>query len=499
MKVGLFLIGLVAASVQAEVVLPSIFSNHMVLQREQANPVWGSAEPGEEVTVEFAGQKKTAVADEKGDWRVKLDPLPASSESRILRVSGFQSQVSISDVLVGEVWFCSGQSNMAWVLHSSNHADVEIASANYPHIRLLHVARLGAAEPKSDIEGEWVLCSPKTVGDFSATGYLFGRRLHNTLGVPIGLINNAWGGSPIESWIPRPVLDEAGEYEKMLSAWDERYARYTDETLAQEIADFEAWEKAGRPGAKQWRPTDIRTGRHRPANIYNAMVHPTVGYGMKGVVWCQGESNLGDPYAYRSLFPLLINTYRELWGQGDFSFYWVQLADFTVESEAPGKSNWAELREAQTMALDLPNTGEAIVTDIGEARDIHPRDKQTAAARLVRHALAKDYGVKMASDSPRFKSMEIRNGKALLTFDHVSSHLYAFDVPEVKGFAIAGADGKFVWANAKIVGRDQVEVWSDEVAEPFAVRYAWANNPVANLYDRVGLPVTPFRTDEEDI
>ena len=485
-----------ASALKAEVSLPSIFSDHMVLQRNHENPVWGRADPGEKITVEFGGQKKTTVAAADGMWRVTLDPMPANAEPQLLQVSGIKSQVSISDVLVGEVWFCSGQSNMGWVVNSSEHADLEIASANYPNIRLLRIPTVGAAELQSDFEGGWVKCSPETVGGFSAVGYFFGRRLHNTLGVPVGLVNNAWGGSPIEAWIPRDALDAAGSYEAMLSRWDKRYAEYSDEVLAREIAEFEAWEKAGRPGPKRWRPTDIRTGRHRPANIYNGMVHPTIGYGLKGVIWYQGESNLGDPYQYRSLFPLLITTLRERWGQGDFPFYWVQLADFSAEVPEPGDSNWAELREAQTMTLALPNTGEAVIIDIGEGRDIHPRDKQTAANRLVRHALANDYGYRMPSKSPRFKSMKIKGRKAVVTFDDVSSHLYAFDVEEVKGFAIAGTDKKFYWAEAKITGRDTVEIWSDQVDRPAAVRYGWANNPVVNLYNRNGLPVTPFRTDD---
>lgn len=500
MKLFIALWGLIVcvSTGMAEVRLPNVFSDHMVLQRNHENPVWGKADPGEKVTVEFAGQKKSAVANGRGDWRVLLAPLEASFEPGTMKIySSGNLQTEIGHILVGEVWMVSGQSNMAWVLHSSNHADLELASANYPNIRLFRIPMVGAAEKQFNVDAAWVPVAPDTVGGFSATAYLFGRRLYNTLQVPIGLINHSWGGSPIEAFIPRTALDEAGEYTEMLKKWDERYASYTDETLAKEIAEFEAWEKAGRPAPKRWRPTDIRTGRHRPANIYNAMVHPVQGYGIKGTIWCQGESNLGNPYQYRSLFPLLINTWRELWDQGDFPFYWVQLADYSDEQLEPGKSNWAELREAQTMTLSLPNTGEAVVIDTGEARDIHPRDKQTAANRLVRHALANDYGYKMPCKSPVFQSLDIEGNVATVTFDHVSSHLYAFDVPEVKGFALAGADGKFYWAEAKIVGKNKVEITSDNVDEPVAVRYGWANNPVVNLYDRIGLPVTPFRTDKD--
>ncbi len=476
--------------------LPNIFSDHMVLQRDQANPVWGKAEAGVTVSVSIADQQHQVKADGEGRWRVELNPMTASSEPKTLQVSAGDKQLAFQDVLVGEVWFCSGQSNMGWNVASSSHVDVELATANYPNIRLLQVPHLGAAEPQDEFEGKWEKCSRQSVAAFSAVGYFFGRQVHQALEIPVGLVNNAWGGSPIESWIPRDALDAAGEYQGMLSEWDKRYAGYSDEVLAAEIADFEAWEKAGKPAPRRWRPEDIRIGRHRPANIWNGMVHPTVGYGIRGIIWYQGESNLRDPKQYQSLFPLLINTMRERWGQGAFPFYWVQLADHSKETAVPqARSSWAELREAQTMTLVLPNTGEAVVIDAGEGRDIHPRDKQTVAMRLVRHALAKDYGIKMATESPRFQSMAVEGNKVIATFEHVQHGLYAFDVEEVRGFAIAGEDQKFVWAQARILDKNRVEVWSDEVTAPVAVRYAWADNPVANLYDRNGLPVTPFRTN----
>ncbi|VGO11899.1 hypothetical protein PDESU_00447 [Pontiella desulfatans] len=490
-----FVLGAGVAGPRAEVVLPNLFSNHMVLQRNLPNPVWGKADPGERVTVEFAGQKYETVADAQGDWRIKLSAMPANAKPQILRVSSVQSQVSITDVLVGEVWMCSGQSNMGWAIDNINDADMEVATADYPHIRLLQVPHVGTQEPQFNIDAQWKLCTPENVKGFTAPGYLFGRQLHTVLKVPVGLIYNAWGGSDLEAWLPRKVLEEAGQ-DEYLAEWDEYLSTYTDATLANDAVEYEKWLAAGKPGAKRWPPVDVRTAQKRPANIYNGKLHPTIGYGMKGVIWCQGESNIGRAYEYRALFPLLINSWREWWGQGDFPFYWIQLADHNDEKPEPGESYWAELREAQTMALQLPNTGEAVVIDLGEARDIHYRNKQTTAARLVRHALAKDYGYKIATESPRFQSMEIEGSKAVLTFDHVATHLYAFDVPEVKGFAIAGADKTFVWAEARMVGKNTVEVWSEKVPEPVAVRYGWADNPVVNLYDRNSLPVTPFRTDD---
>ncbi|MGZ0706733.1 sialate O-acetylesterase [Coraliomargarita sp. W4R53] len=467
----------------------------MVLQREQANPVWGNADAGEAVTVQIAEQSHSTVADDDGKWRVKLDALDAGGPYS-LRVTG-KNVVNFEDVLVGEVWFCSGQSNMEWMVRNSNHADVELATSNNPQIRLITVAKNGTQELQENFNGEWQLATSETVADFSAIGYLFGKRLQHALNVPIGLIDNSWGGSSAEAWVPRDVLEAAGTFDEYIDARDKSDAAYTDEVHAKKIAEYKAWEAAGKPGKGMRWPRDPRIDQHRPANIYNGMVHPLKNYGIRGVIWYQGESNAGRALAYRELFPLMITTWRDLWQQGDFSFYWVQLADFRSEVAEPGDDSWAELREAQTMTLSLPNTGEAVIIDAGEGRDIHPRDKQTVADRLVRHALAKDYGYDMASDSPRYASMEVNGSAATITFDHVSSGgLRAFDTPKVTGFSIAGADGQFVWAEAEIVGKNKVRVSSELIPEPVAVRYAWAINPVANLEDRNGLQVTPFRTDD---
>jgi sialate O-acetylesterase len=489
------IISLGVSSLQADVTLPNIFGDHMVLQREQANPIWGKAEAGEKVTVTIDEQSHTAVAGTDGNWRVKLDPLAVGGPYQ-LTVKG-NNTLTFEDVLAGEVWICSGQSNMQWSLNNSNHADVEIASANYPEIRLISVPQVGTQEAQENFNGQWQDCSPRTVANFSAVGYLFGSRIHNALGVPVGLINNAWGGSAAEAWVPREVLEADDGYTELLNSWDAKVAAYTDEKHAAKVAEFKAWQAAGSPKPNKRAPRDFRAGQHRPANIFNGVLHPTIGYGMRGVIWYQGESNAGRAYQYRELFPLMISTWRDLWRQGNFPFYWVQLADFQAELDAPAESAWAELREAQTMALALTNTGEAVIIDAGEGRDIHPRDKQTVANRLARLALANDYGYNMASQSPRYASMETTGNTITLTFDHVSpAGLYTFDVKQPIGFAVAGADKVFAWADAKIVAKNKVRVSSASVPHPVAVRYAWANNPVANLQDRNGLPVTPFRTDD---
>ena len=283
-----------------------------------------------------------------------------------------------------------------------------------------------------------------------------------------------------------------------MGRWKKTEESYDHETqVAAWKARVKKWEDGGKKGNKPRAPRNPLTGNQRPANIYNGVLHPTIGYGIRGAIWYQGESNAGRSYQYRHLFPLMIQHWRDEWNQGDFPFYYVQLADFRNESADPQESAWAELREAQTMTMGkLKNTGEAVIIDVGEGRDIHPRNKQTVAKRLARWALAKDYGVKIPFQSPTYKSMEIKDGKATLTFDHVGRGLYTFDVREPVGFAIAGADKKFVWAKGKLVGANKVELWSDEVKNPVAVRYGWADNPVLNLYSREGLPATPFRTDD---
>ncbi|HWB13648.1 MAG TPA: sialate O-acetylesterase [Pirellulales bacterium] len=457
---------------RGDVKLPAIFSSHMVLQQGLNDRVWGLADPDEEVTVEIAGQKKTAKAGADGKWSVTLDPLPAGGP-HTLSVKG-RNEIKLDDVLVGEVWICSGQSNMQWDVQLSNDPDLESLTAKYPNIRLISVPQVGTQEPQFTFNGQWDVCTPDTVKGFSAVGYFFGRQLHQTLGVPVGLIDDAWGGSACEAWIRRDTLAADERYKPLLTRWEELEKKYSeDKSLEGQMR-----------------------GNARPANIYNGVLKPTIGYGIRGAIWYQGETNAGRAYQYRDLFPLMISSWRKEWGIGDFPFYWVQLADFRGETSEPKESDWAELREAQTMTMRLPNTGEAVIIDLGEDQDIHPRNKQDVAKRLARWALARDYGVNVPYHSPQYKSMEKGNGKVTLTFDFAGPGLKTFDVRQVRGFAIAGEDKKFVWAEAKIVGPDKIEVWSDAVKEPVAVRYAWADNPVCNVYSQNGLPLTPFRTDD---
>jgi sialate O-acetylesterase len=471
----MFFIG--ARPILAEVKLPAIFSDRAVLQRDMKVPIWGWADPGEQVAVGIAGQSHTATAGDNGKWRVTLEPLSASDKPLQLVVEGKDSRLERNDILVGEVWLCSGQSNMEWPVSESWNADLVIPAANHPTIRLVRVKGQGSQTPVEDFQGGWQVCAPETVKGFSAVGYHFGNELQQHLGVPIGLIDNSWGGSACDAWIRRDRLEGNPLYAAQLANWDKIAAEY---------------EKTKDPKLR-----DQLAGNHRPANLYHARLGPILGFAIRGAIWYQGESNAGRAYQYREMFPLMIQNWREDWGQGDFPFYWVQLADFMAEKPQPGDSAWAELREAQTMTQDrLPNTGQAVIIDIGEGADIHPRNKLEVAQRLARWALARNYERDIVCQSPRYESMTNEGDAIVLKFKDVGGGLRTVDSGEVKGFAVAGEDQKWSWADAKITGPDQVTVRSSAVPKPVAVRYAWADNPVCNLYNKVGLPVTPFRTDD---
>jgi sialate O-acetylesterase len=490
-----------APALRAELKLPAIIGDHMVLQQKQSNPIWGWDTPGTKVTVRFAGQTQAATAGGDGAWTVKLAPVPANAQPQTLTIAG-STKREIQDVLVGEVWMCSGQSNMGFKLNSDWNGDLEAAASNLPNLRLISVPLLGTQELQTDFKGQWKASTPDSAKSFSAVGFLYGRYIHEILGVPVGLIDNSWGGSAAEAWVRRESLEKDPLFRLLMENTVKREAQLQsaqgktdhEQAVAKWKADTEkakAEKKALPRAPQQW-----LTGNARPGNIFNGMVHPTLGYGLKGVIWYQGESNAGRAHEYADLFPFMIEQWRKEWRQGDLSFYWVQLADFKAEKASPGESDWAELRESQTRTMKLPNTGQAVIIDLGEGRDIHPRNKHDVAARLVRWALVKDYGMKLPYRSPEFKSLALAGNKATVTLDCFGSSLRPFDVPEAVGFAICGEDKVWHRATGKIVGKDRVEVWSDNVAAPVAVRYAWADNPVCNLFSEDGLPVTPFRTDE---
>ncbi len=494
---------------KAELKLPAIIGDNMVLQQKQAGNIWGWDNPGTDVTVSFGGQTKAAKADAKGKWTVSLDPGAASDRPASMTIKG-SSTKDLKNILVGEVWICSGQSNMEWNVGNSTDADLEIATAKYPKIRLISVPKVGVQEPQDDFKGAWAECSPQTVPPFSAVGYFFGRSLHQILNVPIGLINNAWGGSAAEAWVRRDVLEKDPRFKLLMENTQKNEAKLQS-PAAQEAykKNLAAWQKRADDAKKAGKAFTERApqspnawlhGNARPGNIYNGVLRPTIGYGIKGAIWYQGESNAGRAYEYASLFPLMIQHWREEWKQGDFSFYWVQLADFmqeTPDAEQATASAWAELREAQTKTQNaIKNGGQAVIIDIGEGKDIHPKNKRDVAERLARWALVKDYGQKLIHRSPEYKSMTISGDKVTITLDTFGSSLQTFDVKEVKGLVICGADKKWQWAEGQIVGADKIQVSCPKVAKPVAVRYAWSNNPVCNLFNKEWLPVTPFRTDD---
>jgi len=455
----------------ADVKLPALIGDHMVLQRDMSNTLWGWADAGEEIRVTFNGQTKTTKADDAGKWSLKLDPIPVGGPFE-MTITG-KNTIRLSNILVGDVWVCSGQSNMQWSVRASADPDNEIANANYPKIRLITVPNVSSSTPKEDFNGNWVECSPATIANFSAVAYSFGRKIHQEKDIPIGLIHSSWGGSSCETWIDARVVAQYRDYD--------------------EIMKRKAAAEVERPEGG---------GNQHAGYLYNGMIVPIKNYGIKGAIWYQGETNAGRAYQYRTLFPLMIQHWREEWGQGDFPFYFVQLANFMAVKDQPSESAWAELREAQSMtAQSLRNTGEAITIDIGEADDIHPRNKQDVGLRLALLALARDYRspsdrLLIVSEGPRFQSMKIEGNKAIISYRLFTANgLKTKDGGPVNGFAIAGADRKFHWAEARIVEGNRVELTSPNVAHPVAVRYAWADNPVCNLFNGADLPAGPFRTD----
>lgn len=484
-------------ALRAELKLPAIIGDHMVLQQKLANPIWGWDTPGTKVTVTFAGQTHTATAGADGRWTVKLAAVPANATPQTLAIAG-SSKREIKDVLVGEVWMCSGQSNMQWSMAQTYTGDIEGARAKRPYIRIISVPQVGTQELKTDFKGQWEVATPENVKQFSAIGYLYGRTLHDVLEVPVGLIDNAWGGSAAQAWIRRETIAKDARFKLLMDETAKRETDFSTDAAQgrwKEAADKAKAEKKAAPQSpQQW-----LAGNARPGNIFAGVVNPTLGYGIKGVIWYQGESNAGRAYEHAELFPFLIEQWRKDQGQGDFSFYWVQLADYLAELAQPGDSTWAELRETQTKTLRLPNTGQAVIIDVGEGRDIHPRNKYDVATRLVRWALVKDYGMKFPYRSPEFKSLAVEGNKATVTIDCFGSTLRTFDVNEPRGFAVCGEDRKWHWATGRVIAPDKVEVSSPDVPAPIAVRYAWADNPVCNLFSADGLPVTPFRTDNFDM
>jgi sialate O-acetylesterase len=470
----------------------------MVLQQGAPVRIWGKADPGEGVTVQFQNQTASAKADAAGKWAVYLKPLSPGAAS-VMSING-SNKIQVQDVLVGEVWVGSGQSNMQMSVGSSANADQEIAQANFPMIRLFEVKRLVSDTPMDDVTGKWTLCSPETVRGTSAAGYFFSRDIHQKLGIPVGFIHSSWGGTPAQSWTTKEDLEAEPALKFILDDWQRSLAAYP---AAKEKFDkqMEDWKKAaaaakaeGKPAPAAPRAPNGPGHQNTPAGLYNAMIAPLTPYAIRGALWYQGESNASasHAYAYRRLFRTMIEGWRQQWGQGEFPFLFVQLANF--------KSNiyWPLLRESQNDALDLRNTGMAVIIDVGESKDIHPKNKQAVGQRLALAARATVYGEKIVYSGPMYRQLT-SEGKSLRTwFDHTGGGLKSRDGGALTGFTIAGADGKFVPADAKIDG-GTVVVSSPEVTAPVAVRYAWLDDPVANFINAEGLPASPFRTDRWEV
>ncbi|MCD8174144.1 MAG: 9-O-acetylesterase [Alistipes sp.] len=622
--------------VQAGLWMPRVFGDDMVLQRGGEVKIWGRAEPGERVTVLFAGHEVRARADRGGRWEALLPPMEAGGPYEMTVTAG-SGRIIFINVLVGEVWVCSGQSNMEWWVAVSADADREVAAADYPEIRSLRVPKRISLAEETDIDGQWVVCSPSTAGDFTAVGYFFAREIHRALGIPVGIIDASWGGTIIESWTRRESYEALPEgvrrswdpaVVEALSAYPREYpqgggpdyfdyiardpgmeerwylpgagTRGWDEIAVPALwgdtplgdTDGVVWYKctvelpegwAGRearlslgrvfdrddtwvngtpvgstaepsrgrtytvpegvlraggneitvrvikssgrggfpdeadrlyiatdegtvplPGRWKYRPTVVGDSFHRAdpsphtayAVLYNGMISPLTDLRIRGVLWYQGESNADNAYDYRVLFPNLISDWRAQWGY-TFPFYWVQLANYTAPDARPSDSPWAEVRESQDMALSLHATGQAVAIDIGEAGDIHPRNKQEVGHRLALIALNRTYGFgDVHCEGPRYRAMAVEGDRVRLSFDlHGSRWATANKYGYIEGFAVAGADGRFEWAVAGFDGEDVV-VRSDRVPNPVAVRYGWGTNPEAGLFDSEGLPLAPFRTDD---
>lgn len=461
-------LGLLLGSVNvlyATISVPHFFSDNMVLQRHKPINIWGTGQKGETVTVELNGESQRAIVGEAGKWKITL-PAMSHGGPFNLSIAGKHNTIILTNILIGDVWLCSGQSNMEFPLGGDYTAEESIRNATQANIRLLTVPMNAQ---KEDIKASrWVVCSPVTAARFTAIGYFFGKQLHENLHVPIGLINASVGGTDIEPWISWGASMNHPDY-----------SQYKGKSIASVFI------------TENYIPNGFAS------LLYNGMIHPLVGYAIKGVIWYQGENNTRNPILYRSLFPNLITDWRIRW-QDDFPFLWVQLTSFMAPDDQPQESTWAELREAQNMALRLPKTGQAVVTDIGDATDIHPKNKKEVGLRLAHIAMNVAYGNTNLSCGPVFEKMNKEDNKLVLTFNHIGRVLSTLDKNKygyVNGFALAGENRQFVWAQAYI--RDnKVVVFSDKVSHPVAVRYGWANNPTEiNLINGEGLLASPFRTD----
>jgi sialate O-acetylesterase len=501
----IFLIALIcavaASTAVAEVKLPDVISSSMVLQQKQAIPIWGTAEPGESVTVTFAGKKKTVIAGADGKWRVDLGKFDASSEPRSMTVVG-KNAIELKDILVGEVWLVSGQSNMQWRVDQSTGGEAAIAAANHPNIRLFNVSREVAFKRRNGPLATWLPSTPENVKDFSGAGYFFALELQKGLKIPVGVINSSYGGSQAEAWTPVDYLTASPELKPTVDRTI-TWAAEREKVRVDYAAAIQKWREdsdkaraAGvRPSPSPGVPDALRDYRIA-SSIYDGMIEPLIPFAIRGAIWYQGESNEGRAEQYGILLPTMIRSWRERWGLPDLSFGIIQLPNYRRPNAEPEDVAWSHIREYQRRtAIADKHNGLIVTIDIGEANDIHPKNKLDIGKRMSIWALRNVYGRRL-TEAPVLMSHEAKNGKIILTFKDVGTGLKLRSGDKLEEFAIAGADRKWHWAGAKIVGKDRIEVWSPSIADPQAVRYAFNVNPKnPNLTNDSGLPASPFRTD----
>jgi sialate O-acetylesterase len=492
---------------RADVKPHGLFTDGMVLQQQKdpttGVPVWGTADPGEKVVVALETTKGetsgTVTADMAGRWLVSL-PLPKAGGPYSMIIRG-KNIISLKDVFVGEVWIASGESNMEWSLRNTVDAEKTINESANPTIRLFRVVHKVATEPQIHVDGRWLECKPETVADFSAVAFTFGRDLHKKLNVPIGLIQTSRGNTVAEAWIRKEALDAVPQL-KHLNDQIARDSEIYEKACTRFLDDLEKYVKAARQARADHQdlpplPYPPPKSPNTPTVLYNSMIAPLIPFAIKGVIWYQGESNVPRADEYNTLLPTMIGNWRKDWNQGDFPFLFVQVGPFGPRVEPHTElvdTPWSRLREAQRLTLRLPNTAMVVITDAGDKEGFHPRKKEPVGARLALAARALAYGEKIEYSGPTFERMRVEDGKAVLTFKHAEGGLVEKGTA-LAGFTIAGEDKVFYNADAEIQG-DAVTVSCAKVAKPVAVRFGWASNPVANLWNKEGLPASPFRTDD---
>jgi len=527
--VSVFLFNLSLVSVRAEVKLPGIFGDHMVLQRDTSVPVWGSAAPDEAVTVTAGSVTASTKADKDGKWIVHLDKLPLSATPIELDVNG-TNKITFHDVLVGDVWVCSGQSNMAFPLGEASTANEEIPTANHPEMRLFLVQQNPSFKPQSNCTGQWVLCTPATARDFSAVGYFFAKEIAATAKVPVGLIGSYVGSTPAQAWTSLGTLQSDPDLKKAYAdplaelaadpvavkaahdAWLANGGRAYLDAMTKWYEDNWAAQQKGAASPPQPAHYPVPEPPYEgqttlPTVLFNGMIAPLEPFAIKGVIWYQGESNGGDSL-YAKLFPAMIADWRKSWGQGDFPFLYVQLPNLGPRSPNPAEiSGWPVAREDQLNGHAIPKTGMAITIDAGDGENLHPPYKDIVGHRLAQYARHLVYGEDLVYSGPLYDSFKIDGNKVTITFKNVGTGLKIGTPPvtppggtpppndELKGFAVAGIDHKYSWAKATISGTDTVTVTCDQVTAPTSVIYGWDADPVVNLYNSADLPASPFRTD----